>query len=213
MGALVNTLLLPPVHLRDARDAVTALTAEVAATLRDMTASVCEGWSAADASRWAHSARGLRRAVRVADDAVWYGRESARWNPRRRHIRRFDSPLAGRDVVDRLSRVCERVLQVSVLLANVAGQSGPAAGDPEMARLLERLADAVEMLAERPGELAEALDTHGAEVHRLRDGAGDEAVRGACVIAVSDAVSELEAVSYRRASGVSEAARKGRPEA
>jgi hypothetical protein len=183
------------VHLRDARDAVTALTAEVAAALRDMAGSVREGWSAADASRWTHSARGLRRAVRVADDAVWYGRESVRWNPRRRHIRRFDSPLAGRDVVDRLSRVSERVLQVSALLANVAGTSGAASGDPELAALLERLADAVEVLAERPEELAAALDIPGAEVRRLRDGAGDDAARGACVIAVSDAVAELEAVS------------------
>ncbi|WP_345609835.1 aromatic acid exporter family protein [Pseudonocardia adelaidensis] len=194
-GALVNTLLLPPVHLRDARDAVTALTAEVAATLRDMAGSVRDGWSTADASRWVDGARGLRHAVRVADDAVWYGRESARWNPRRRHIRRFDSPLAGRDVVNRLSRVCEGVLQVSVLLANVAAPDDSVSGDPELANLLERLADAVEVLAEDPNELAAALDVHGAEVRRLRDGAGEQAARGACVIAVSDAVSELEAVT------------------
>jgi hypothetical protein len=194
-GALVNTLLLPPVHLRDARDAVTALTTEVTATLRDMAGSVREGWSASDAGRWEDGARGLRQAVRVADDAVWYGRESARWNPRRRHIRRLDSPLAGQDVVNRLSRVCERVLQVSVLLANVAGQDASASGDPELANLLERLADAVEMLAGDPDELAAALDTHDAEVRRLRDGAGEQVARGACVIALSDAASELEAVS------------------
>lgn len=194
-GALVNTLLLPPVHLRDARDAVTALTAEVAATLRDMAASAREGWSVADASRWVDGARGLRRAVRVADDAVWYGRESARWNPRRRHIRRFDSPLAGRDVVDRLSRVSERVLQVSVLLANVAAQDGSENGDAELATMLEQLADAVEVLAEDPSELAAALDTDGSDVRRLRDGAGEQVVRGACVIAVSDAVAELEAAT------------------
>lgn len=194
-GALVNTLLLPPVHLRDARDAVTALTGEVAATLRDMAGSTREGWSTADASRWVDRARGLHQAVRVADDAVWYGRESARWNPRRRHIRRFDSPLAGRDVVNRLSRVCERVLQVSVLLANVAEYDGSASGDPELANMLGRLADAVEMLAEDPGELAAALDTQDAEVRRLRDGAGEQAARGACLIAVSDAVSELDAAT------------------
>jgi len=194
-GALVNTLLLPPVHLRDARDAVTSLTGEVATTLRDMAASARDGWSAADASRWVDGARGLRNAVRLADDAVWYGRESARWNPRRRHIRRFDSPLAGRDVVNRLSRVSERVLQVSVLLAHAAEPDGEASGDPELANLLERLADAVEVLADDPAELADALDGHGAEVRRMRDGADEQAVRGACVIAVSDAVSELEAVT------------------
>ncbi len=217
IGALVNTLLLPPVHLRHARDAVTALIGEVAAQLRDMADSVRDGWSANDAYRWAHSARGLRGAVRRADDAVWYGRESVRWNPRRRLIRQADSPLAGRDVVDRLSRVSERVLQVSVLLANLTEQNGAGQddhpGDPELAGLLERLADAVDVLGERPGELAAALDAPGAEARRLREGAGDQAARGACVIAVSDAVAELEAVSYRRPSGVSEAAGTGRPEA
>ena len=196
VGALVNTILLPPVHLRDARHAVVALTGEVAAQLRDMADAVRDGWSVSDARRWAESARGLRRAVRRADDAVWYGRESVRWNPRRRHIRRADSPLAGRDVVDRLSRVCERVLQVSVLLGNLAElEDHP--GDPELAVPLERLAHAVAVLAERPGELAAALDAPGAEARRLRAGAGAgvQAARGACVIAVSDAVAELEAVT------------------
>jgi hypothetical protein len=194
VGAGVNTLLLPPVHLRDAKHAVAALVAEVAAQLRDMAHAVHDGWSAADARRWEHSARGLRRAVRRADDAVWYGRESARWNPRRRHIRRTDSPLAGPGVVDRLSRVSERVLQVSVLLANLAEQEDHP-GDPELAVLLERLADAVDVLAEQPDELAAALDAPGAEARRLREGAGEQAARGACVIAVSDAVAELEAVT------------------
>ena len=200
----MNTLLLPPVHLRHARDAVTALIGEVAAQLRDMADSVRDGWSANDAYRWAHSARGLRGAVRRADDAVWYGRESVRWNPRRRLIRQADSLLAGRDVVDRLSRVSERVLQVSVLLANLTEHNGTEQngagrdehpGDPELAGLLERLADAVDVLGEAgPGELAAALDAPGAEARRLREGAGDQAARGASYRR-SDAVAELEACS------------------
>ncbi len=194
VGAGVNTLVLPPVHLRSARQAVAALVGEVAAQLRDMAGAVRDGWSAGDARRWAHRARGLRTAVRRADDAVWYGRESVRWNPRRRHIRRADSPLAGRDVVDRLSRVSERVLQVSVLLGTLSEREDRP-GDPELAALLERLADAVDVLVERPAELAAALDAPASEARRLRDGAGEQAARGACVIAVSDAVAELEAVS------------------
>ncbi|HLU60480.1 MAG TPA: hypothetical protein VKZ81_33895 [Pseudonocardia sp.] len=194
VGALVNTLVLPPVHLRDAHSAVAALVGEVAADLRDMAATVHDGWSVADARWWADNARGLRHAVRRADDAVWYGRESVRWNPRRRHIRRADSPLAGRDVVDRLSRMSERVLQVSVLLGNLA-EHADHPGDPELAALLERLADAVEVIGERPDELAAALDAPGAEAQRLRDGAGAQAARQACVMAVSDAVAELEAVA------------------
>jgi hypothetical protein len=60
VGAATNTLLLPPVHLRDARAAVTTLIGEVAAQLRDMAGTVRAGWTAADAGRWAHSARGAR---------------------------------------------------------------------------------------------------------------------------------------------------------
>jgi hypothetical protein len=64
-----------------------------------------------------------------------------------------------------------------------------------VAGLLERLADAVDMLAGDPDDLAAALDTHDAEVRMLRDGAGERVARGACVIALSDAAAELEAVS------------------
>ncbi|MHA6618035.1 hypothetical protein [Pseudonocardia sp. DLS-67] len=69
---------------------------------------------------------------------------------------------------------------MSVLLANVA------TGDAEPATMLEQPADAVEVLAA-------ALGTDGSDVRRLRDGAGEQFVRGACVIAVSGAVAELEA--------------------
>jgi hypothetical protein len=87
------------------------------------------------------------------------------------------------------------VLQVSVLLAHLA-DAGDRPADPEVADLLARLADAVDVLAERPGELAAALDAPGAEVRRLRNGADAEAARGACMIAVSDAVAELDGVSW-----------------
>jgi hypothetical protein len=192
VGALVNTLLLPPVHLRDAHDAVRALTTEVAAQLREMSGQVRDGWSSVDAQRWARSARGLRRAVRRADDAVWHGRESVRWNPRRRTIRRADSALAGPSAVDRLSCVSERVLQTSVQLTDLA-EPGDQAADPALAEMLDRLADGVDALAERPDELAAALAGPVERVRRLRAdvATGSDAIRGACMITLSDALAEL----------------------
>ena len=194
-GALVNTLLLPPVHLRDARAAVTALTCEVAAQLREVGEHVREGWTAGDAERWARSARDLRQAVRQAADAVWHGRESMRWNPRKRLIRQVDSPLTGPDVVERLGRVSERVLQVSVLLTHLAdAEEQP--GDRALADLLDRLADAVEVLAEHPEDPAGALT-------EPRDGPpvvpGGDAVRGVCVLTVHDAIAELTGSARPRA--------------
>jgi hypothetical protein len=192
VGALVNTLLLPPVHLRDAHDAVRTLTTEVAAQLREMAGQVRADWAAQDAERWARSARGLRGAVRRADDAVWHGRESVCWNPRRRLIRRSDSPLAGAGVVDRLSRVSERVLQAGVLLTDLA-DNGERPAAPALADAMDRLADGVEAMAERPDELSEALTGPAEQARRLRAEAatGPGAVRGACLITVSDALAEL----------------------
>jgi plasmid stabilization system protein ParE len=194
-GALVNTLLLPPVHLRSASDAVTALTREVAAQLREVGGHVRMGWSAPDAEQWARSARDLRAAVRRAADAVWHGRESMRWNPRRRLIRRVDSPLAGQDVVERLGRVSERALQVSVLLIHLAGPDGHP-GDDALADLIDRLADAVDVLAEHPDDPAAGLPDTGTDP---ATDPGGEALRGVCVLTVSDALTELGVSAAQRA--------------
>lgn len=95
IGAAVNTLVLPPLHLQGARDAVLSLTAAIAGELRTVADGVGSGWSIPDAAAWSAGARGLRASVARAHDAVGVGRESMRWNPRRRTILRTDSPLTG----------------------------------------------------------------------------------------------------------------------
>jgi hypothetical protein len=113
LGAAVNTFVLPPVHLQDAGDAVRSLAEEISGQLRAVAGGVGDGWGQGDAATWVEQARGLRSAVRRAHSAVWVGRESVRWNPRRRAIGRADSLLAGPAVVERLEHLAERVVQVA----------------------------------------------------------------------------------------------------
>lgn len=149
VGAAVNTLVLPPLHLRDAHETVRALSGELNEQIRAMAGGVREGWSAADAARWLAGARGLRSAVRRADDAVWFGRETLRWNLRRRRaLRRFDVRLADPGAVHRMERLSERVVQVGVLLGDLV-EVTEHQPDPPLADALERLASAVEATAAR----------------------------------------------------------------
>ncbi|WP_250549921.1 DNA polymerase ligase N-terminal domain-containing protein [Pseudonocardia sp. H11422] len=195
IGASVNTLVLPPVHLRDGDDAVRRLGAELADLVRAMADGVREGCDTAATNQWVHRARQLRRAVLRADDAVWYGQESTWWNPRRRLIRRVGTGLAGPSAVERLSRTVERTMQSAVLLADlVREQERP---DPGLADALDRLADGVDAMVahlggpeERlAGELAGPLDQ--VRSSRAEVGISPVAMRGAVVLAAEDALATL----------------------
>lgn len=193
IGAAVNTLILPPLHLWGARDAMVALTAEIATELRTIADGVREGWGPGDASRWAAHARGLRAGVGRAHEAVGVGRESARWNPRRRTILRADSPLTGPRAVQQLDRLAERTAQIAVLLSDLS-EFGDQAPDPALAELLGRLARAVEALGERAGhDLDDELDAPTAQVRDLRADAdtGPTHVRSACLVTIADAIGDL----------------------
>jgi hypothetical protein len=194
IGATVNTLLLPPLHLRDAHDAVQSLAGDIALRLRTMAEGVREGWGAGDAAGWVAHARAVRAAVRRADDAVWFGRESVRWNPRRRSIRPSDVRLAVPEAVERVARLSERTAQIAVLLGDIADLADQDA-DPGLADLLGQLAAAVDVTADRfgtPEGPAEAVAGSAAEVHRRRDPEIEPAqVRATCVVTVADALADL----------------------
>lgn len=200
IGAAVNTLVLPPLHLQGARDAVLSLTAAIAGELRTVADGVRSGWSTPDATAWLTGARGLRASVAGAHDAVGVGRESMRWNPRRRTILRTDSPLTGPAVAQQLDRLAERVVQIAVLLADLA-EFDDQPPDPAMAELLGRLATAVEALGARAGhDLDEELDAPAAQLRDLRaDAELDPAhVRGTCLVTVADAIGDLTPASSPR---------------
>jgi hypothetical protein len=132
--------------------------------------------------------------VRRADDAVWFGRESVRWNPRRRSIRPADVRLAVPEAVERVERLSERAVQIVVLLGDLA-DLGDQQPDRGLADLLDRLAAAVDVTAQRFGTRegpAEVIAGSAAEVRRHRDPAIEPAqVRATCVVTVADALADL----------------------
>jgi len=127
--------------------------------------------------------------VRRASDAVWMGRESVRWNPRRRRIGSVDTPLAAPTTVERLDRVAERAVHVTALLGDLA-EPGDRAPDPALADQIDRLADAVDLLHERTTDDPPRPD---ASLHDLRAGPADEPahVRSACLVVIADALGDL----------------------
>jgi hypothetical protein len=194
VGAVVNTVVLPPLHMRDAHDAVRSLTAEIAQHLRAMAGGVRTGWNAEDAAGWVATARGIRSEVRRADDAVWFGRESVRWNPRRRSIRPSDVRMAVPEAVEQVARLSERTVQLAVLLGDLADLADQPA-EPELADLLEQLAGAVHTTAERFGTEegpAQAVADAAARVQRGRDPEIEPAqVRATCRVTIADALADI----------------------
>ncbi|MFL6056354.1 MAG: FUSC family protein [Actinoallomurus sp.] len=84
VGVSVNALILPPVHLRDARRVIESVAGELAEMLEGAAASLREGWSPDSANEWLRRAERNCVHVQEAWAAIERGRESLRLNPRRR---------------------------------------------------------------------------------------------------------------------------------
>jgi hypothetical protein len=173
---------------------VRSLTAEIAQHLKAIAGGVRTGWNAEDAAGWVATARGIRSEVRRADDAVWFGRESVRWNPRRRSIRPSDVRMAVPEAVEQVARLSERTVQLAVLLGDLADLADQPA-EPELADLLEQLAGAVHTTAERFGTEegpAQAVADAAARVQRGRDPEIEPAqVRATCRVTIADALADI----------------------
>ena len=82
IGAAINLLILPPVHLRDGRESVASTARGVSRLLTSMAEGIRSEWSREDAQEWLERARQLDARVRDARYASERGRESIRFNPR-----------------------------------------------------------------------------------------------------------------------------------
>jgi len=82
IGATINMLILPPVHLRDGRESVASTARGVSRLLTSIAEGIRTGWSREDAQEWLDRARQLDARVRDARSASERGRESMRFNPR-----------------------------------------------------------------------------------------------------------------------------------
>jgi uncharacterized membrane protein YgaE (UPF0421/DUF939 family) len=82
IGAAINMLILPPVHLRDGRESVASTARGVSRLLSSIAEGIRSEWSREDAQEWLERARQLDARVRDARSASERGRESMRFNLR-----------------------------------------------------------------------------------------------------------------------------------
>jgi hypothetical protein len=82
IGAAINVLVLPPVHLRDGRESVASSARGVSRLLSSIAEGIRTEWTREDAQEWMERARQLDARVRDARSASERGRESMRFNPR-----------------------------------------------------------------------------------------------------------------------------------
>lgn len=202
IGALVNTLLLPPLHLRGGDAAVGWLSNSVSGLVQEMSAAARDGRAPGDTATtdsWARRSRQLRMDVLRTQDAVRDSQETLRWNPRRRLIRRVGLPLNTTSTVQRLGHVVEYVHRMAALLGELARTGAPP--DPALAGQLEQLVEAVDEVQaylddpekDYDGSLRATLEqARGAEAEL---GLGSAAVRTAALLTVEAAVAALAAPS------------------
>jgi uncharacterized membrane protein YgaE (UPF0421/DUF939 family) len=82
VGIAVNGLIVPPLYVRPAGEAIGELAERLAHYLRGFAGQLREGWSRAAADRWLNEARALGADVARADEQLARAEQSARLNPR-----------------------------------------------------------------------------------------------------------------------------------
>jgi hypothetical protein len=81
-GVLVNAVIVAPLYVQPASDAIGELADRMARLLRGLAEQLRAGWSRAEADRWLGEARALGVEVARADRTLARAEQSARLNPR-----------------------------------------------------------------------------------------------------------------------------------
>jgi len=152
VGVLVNAVLVPPVYIRPASEAIYGLADDMARVLEGAAADLAEGWSGEDAYERLREARELDGEVGEAREAISQADDSLRLNPRRRLVvgDPSDELREGMSTLEH-SVILVRGLMRSLVDLDTAtgGRGGP---DPALAaavrELLEELAVAVRTFGE-----------------------------------------------------------------
>ena len=150
VGVLVNAVLVPPVYIRPASEAIYGLADDMARVLEGAAADLAEGWSGEDAYERLREARELDGEVGEAREAISQAEDSLRLNPRRRLVvgDPSDELREGMSTLEH-SVILVRGLMRSLVDLDTATGGGP---DPALAaavrELLEELAVAVRTFGE-----------------------------------------------------------------
>jgi hypothetical protein len=145
VGVVVNAVLVPPVYIRPAGEAIYELADDMARVLEGAAADLAEGWSGEDAYERLLEARELDREVGEAREAVGQAEDSLRLNPRRRLVGDPSDELReGMTSLEHSVILIRGLCRSLVELDTVTGGRGP---DPAtraaLAHLLVELADAI----------------------------------------------------------------------
>jgi hypothetical protein len=161
VGVVVNAVLVPPVYIRPAGDAIYELADDMARVLEGAADDLAEGWSGEDAYERLLEARELDGEIGETREAVGKAEDSLRLNPRRRLVGDPSEELQAAMTTLEHSAILVRGLCRSLVgLDTHTGGRGP---DPELraaiGRLLAEVADAVRTFGEHvaasiPGPLA-----------------------------------------------------------
>jgi hypothetical protein len=120
IGVVTNALVVPPLHVREPRAQLDALTRRLGELLGQMATGLREGWDAEDAHRWYdESAEAIRWAPQVQGE-IEAGRESTRFNPRET-LSRLDVDWGGyADTAEAVRRTQWQVSGVARTLVDTA---------------------------------------------------------------------------------------------
>lgn len=164
VGLLVNSIVLPPMHLTWPRRELASLTGRLQALLADMAEGVRAGYDTERARDWHVEAAAIGRRAPEVLDVVETGRESTRWNLRHR-LRPARIDWDGyRHTVETVERLQWQVAGIARTLVDAVegghAQAAPAPWRETYARTLDELGAAVGSFGVRTDEGVRAVEDH-----------------------------------------------------
>ncbi|WP_410538212.1 FUSC family protein [Streptomyces sp. KL2] len=183
VGVGVNALVLPPVHLRSARDAVDSAVREAREIVTEVAEGLDEPWEYDRIRTWYDRACRLPRLIRGVESSIGWSRESLRLNPEsRRRAEAARLAAVYEETLPTLEDVAERLVALTRTLLEAADESDevPRPGHEvtrPYAGFLRQVAAALDaygrtVTGDDPGtarrELREAVGEVRAEQDRLR---------------------------------------------
>jgi uncharacterized membrane protein YccC len=175
IGAAVNLLVLPPVHLRSARASVAEVALGVSRLLRALGEGLRGEWGPDEAQEWHDRALRLDRLVREARATTDQGQESVKLNPRRQRVGAAGTPGDLSRAVDSLEHVAIQCRGITTTLRALADETD---GKEELAAVrtaVRRGGDrwrALRDVEQRELDRSEALPAYGsllADIERVLD--------------------------------------------
>jgi hypothetical protein len=150
VGVLVNAVLVPPVYIRPAGEAIHGLAGDMAKVLAGAAADLAEGWSGEDAYERLQEARELDGEVGEAREAISRAEDSLRLNPRRRLVGDPSDELReGMSTLEHSVILVRGIMRSLVDLDTATGGRGP---DPELATAIEELLEELAVAVRSFGE-------------------------------------------------------------